>query len=1078
MFIRLVKYLAFALFCYSFWYCQHPQESGQSHSNTATGEYFYAFANYDSAYRYLDESIDFFKKNNQWDSVFRQVKIYPRTLVRVQKPEIALAFLNSCDSVRKIMNPGDSLLRWTFFIERLNLFLDIGELDKAQALIDTLDKVSFPENSLLNAEKWEVKSSYYGYNLMDGESIECLSKALSIRSNIGDTLSREYIATTIYHAFFLSRKYEDEKALDQLERAEVLVKRKYGDRHPFLIRIDELRGAVYLKKYDFDNTEKVLLKAYSLARALNNKIFISSMLSSLTQLYSENEDYEKALKYNLELVKFGEDNKKIMTYALPNAYNQLGFNYMVFDDLENARNAYDKALALNIDLYDSVSPSVALSLYNIGVFYQNKANDSLALLYFKKSAGIREKLDQKNSKRYADCTSSIGISYMNLNKPDSALKYLVSSSEKYKELESETGLNYIWDEANICKVLNMKGAYLNALSKTNLNLSRLAKYRWKAANPLENPPESLLRLNQHLTLCLREKGKALFGLFKSTGAKSYLDAAISTLQLAADISEKQSKSLYSINYQLSEQSERSLLYGTLINFLYEKYTLTKDKKYLEKLFQTSEKNKAFLQRKLINENNAIKFSGVPDTLIAEEKKWTRIYNRLLEEKSSDSTLTIASNKIDSFRALYMKQYPQFSRLKYGENAITIKEVQSAIDSLTMVFEFSSADEHEYLFTISKNSISVQSLPSGDTLKRQIASLNDAIFKQDAGRFEVPAYALTKLLFDTASLSGITKIVWIPEGSVTKLSPDLLLKTPAPSGTPRFSNLDYLIKQYSFRVLHTADLLLAGNSAPAPSSTVNDIVGFAPFASAGGKRFCGQDTLDSTYCKLIKQPWAGKTIDFLDDNFSGIYKKNKRATKEAILKYMGTARIIHFGTHGLINENSPFSSKLAFSAIDNKDESSRYLYIYEVFNMQLNADLAVLTACQTGRGKILEGEGELSLAKAFNYAGCPDVLMTMWSVDDKTAAVVVENFYRNLSAGLPAAEALQKAKLSFIENSRGELVNPLYWSGFVLIGNDNPILLKSSFFPWTLPLSILFIISIFCLSIFIRTLLKKKKKQKI
>jgi len=122
-----------------------------------------------------------------------------------------------------------------------------------------------------------------------------------------------------------------------------------------------------------------------------------------------------------------------------------------------------------------------------------------------------------------------------------------------------------------------------------------------------------------------------------------------------------------------------------------------------------------------------------------------------------------------------------------------------------------------------------------------------------------------------------------------------------------------------------------------------------------------------------------------------------------------------------------------------------LHAYEIYPRNLRADLAVLSACETGLGKWRKGEGMMSLARAFKYAGCPNIVMSLWQADDQTSADVMASFFSYLKQGLPKDQALRKAKLDFLDKGSGKQF-PHYWAPFVLIGDDTPVELSS--FGWS------------------------------
>ena len=131
------------------------------------------------------------------------------------------------------------------------------------------------------------------------------------------------------------------------------------------------------------------------------------------------------------------------------------------------------------------------------------------------------------------------------------------------------------------------------------------------------------------------------------------------------------------------------------------------------------------------------------------------------------------------------------------------------------------------------------------------------------------------------------------------------------------------------------------------------------------------------------------------------------------------------------------SKLVFTPnIDKKEDG--LLNTYELFNMNLHAELAVLSACNTGSGKLQLGEGIISIARGFFYAGVPSVVMTLWSVEDNSSALLMELFYKHLTEGLAKDEALRQAKLDYLKQSDQLTSYPYYWAGYVNIGDNAPL----------------------------------------
>jgi CHAT domain-containing protein len=143
------------------------------------------------------------------------------------------------------------------------------------------------------------------------------------------------------------------------------------------------------------------------------------------------------------------------------------------------------------------------------------------------------------------------------------------------------------------------------------------------------------------------------------------------------------------------------------------------------------------------------------------------------------------------------------------------------------------------------------------------------------------------------------------------------------------------------------------------------------------------------------------------------------------------RVLHFATHGLVSERAPYRSALVLARADGEDG---FLQAREIYGLRLRSDLVVLSACQTARGSVIQGEGVESLAGAFLHAGARSVVASLWNVNDERTATFMEAFYRHLAAGQPSAAALRAAKLELLADPA--TASPRVWAAFVLIGDGS------------------------------------------
>jgi CHAT domain-containing protein len=199
-------------------------------------------------------------------------------------------------------------------------------------------------------------------------------------------------------------------------------------------------------------------------------------------------------------------------------------------------------------------------------------------------------------------------------------------------------------------------------------------------------------------------------------------------------------------------------------------------------------------------------------------------------------------------------------------------------------------------------------------------------------------------------------------------------------------------------------------------------------------------VDRQFLSYVRQPFAIGTAEKLGDLLSARVMTGSSASEQAFRELARDHGILHLGTHAELNESSPMYSRLVLA----KDlpgtgtDGDGYLHAYEIYELDLRAQLAVLTACETGIGKNEAGEGVRSLGYGFAYAGCPSLVTSLWSIDEKVSSEIITRFYGYLADGMPKHLALRQAKLDHLESAIGELTHPYYWAGLVLVGDVEPI----------------------------------------
>jgi len=259
---------------------------------------------------------------------------------------------------------------------------------------------------------------------------------------------------------------------------------------------------------------------------------------------------------------------------------------------------------------------------------------------------------------------------------------------------------------------------------------------------------------------------------------------------------------------------------------------------------------------------------------------------------------------------------------------------------------------------------------------------------------------------------------------------------------------YLIHKYSISYSNSASLWLEQQERNDQGFS-KSFVGFAPEYDSE-YHFATRDSLLENRVTVLrsngqfKLPNAQLEVSEIANLINGKSIVGSLASRAAFLKEIPDYQIIHIAAHGLVNDQNPLSSCLLFT--NEKAEESK-LYASDIYQLNLNADLAVLSACNTGYGKLQRGEGMVGLSHAFNYAGVASTLVSLWSVPDKQTSELMMDFYKYLKEGETKDEALRQAKINFLNNNKNaKAVHPYFWAGFVLHGNTETIAF-SKWNPW-------------------------------
>jgi len=270
----------------------------------------------------------------------------------------------------------------------------------------------------------------------------------------------------------------------------------------------------------------------------------------------------------------------------------------------------------------------------------------------------------------------------------------------------------------------------------------------------------------------------------------------------------------------------------------------------------------------------------------------------------------------------------------------------------------------------------------------------------------------------------------------------ILLQELPQNNTHFSDHAYLLKDYQISYSYSASLLQEMIEKQHAEKPKKNFLAFAPsFGEASAP--VASRSLAAIRSGLNPLKFNIPEADQLNQIMGGDVFSALSATEPKFIEVAPFYRIIHLATHGKANDQAGDYSFLAFTEIADSLENE-FLYTRDLYNLRLNADMVVLSACETGVGELQRGEGIVSLARGFSYAGAKSIVTTLWSINDATTVELMEGFYAYLKDGMAKDAALRRAKLDYIQSHPNDEVHPFYWAAFVAVGDMSPVPVKGKY----------------------------------
>ena len=483
------------------------------------------------------------------------------------------------------------------------------------------------------------------------------------------------------------------------------------------------------------------------------------------------------------------------------------------------------------------------------------------------------------------------------------------------------------------------------------------------------------------------------------------------------------------------------------------HRITHKAKYFEDALIFCERSKATAVRDKLHKQAVQAFAGLPDSLLILERQLNlqlgaATQTLLALSNKSDSTyyITLKSledvkHKMEEFDEKLEEEFPRYYQwLREPEQTVTLTDLQQALNPGSILIEYFIGDEQVYIFGVSTNDFQNWGYPNTDSNSNIIQTFIQTI---ESG-VDLPTSVLSKSAYNTYQLlleqplnyfskkSEIKNLKIVPDGIIGKVPFDALMTTEVKATQ---NNAPYLINKYSHGFLYSNRLLI--DKTLKKQWFGNKTCAIFGIDYLSDKKFYG----DSNYSSL---PFIKEEVKSVKELNQGELFLNENATVTQLEKKLNESEILHIAVHGSFNEDKPSSSGLIFSRQKDNDKQDNILSLAAIYGLHTQAQFIYLSSCFSGKGILSASEGVMSLSRAFTYAGAKSQVITLWEVSDRASALIVKNFYQYLKKGKTKDDALRLAKLQYIKESSTSIgQNPFYWAGSVVIGNTEPLYIKTN-----------------------------------
>jgi CHAT domain-containing protein/Tfp pilus assembly protein PilF len=837
------------------------------------------------------------------------------------------------------------------------------------------------------------------------EALQKFDAARSLYQRLGKRQAEAYALNQM--GLIANRLGDRQQALDYYKQA-LAQNQILGDRPKQAIILNNL-GAVYYalgeKQQALDYYNQVL----ALIREMSDRPLEATNLNNLLQIPANSDTSlnDRSLQAiplsNILNISPNTRTSSGDRTAEATTLNNIGLAYNDLGDKQKAREYFNQALTLFRATGDRAKEATALT--NIGLVYNDLGNQQQALDYYKQALHLRRKVGDRRGE--ALTLNNIGVVYSELGEKQKAQEYFNQALPLFRAVGDRPG-----EALTLYNIANVKGNFGNLI------------------------------------------------------------AALTDIESSIKIIENLRTKISSNELRTSYFATVNNYYQFYIQLLMELHKTNPKSGYDTKALEASERSRARTLLELLQEANADIRQGVAPELLQQERNLQQQLDSLetqrLENYSSQSPTSPKIAELEKQRQNLLSQYqeiqakirttsPRYAALTQPQ-PLTLSQIQQQIlDDKTILLQYTLGEKHSYLWAVSKTSITSYELPPRTEIEAAARNFRHAVthplYRNIPNRVTEATNALSKIILQPVAAQLAQKRLLIVGDGILNYLPFAALSLPETSGK---NDHKPLIVEHEIVLLPSASTLgiLRQNYRDRPSPTRTLAMFADPVFSAQDTRLkspattTDREAIESVNLGLSRstrdnnRQWSrleftrkeAQIIQSLVPENSSTQSLDFAANRSAATSSnLSQYKIIHFATHGFANSTHPELSGILMSLVDtNGKPLNGFLRLTDIFNLKLAAELVVLSACQTGLGQNIQGEGMVGLTRGFMYAGAQRVVVSLWSVDDEGTSKLMASFYQGmLQKGLTPAAALRAAQLEMLQQEKWH--SPYYWAAFTLQG---------------------------------------------